>query len=90
MFKQSFVPWKFHSRHAAFEPSTSKKDSIKQVNILKGLVDAKLAANPEAYVLNITEDGVVNISAETSIGLLRGLATFSQLFYEHSDVRGRR
>lgn len=38
----------------------------------------------ESYTLNITEEGEVTITAASSIGLLYGLTTFTQLFYQHS------
>jgi hexosaminidase len=39
----------------------------------------------ESYQLQITLDGQVNIIANTSIGIVRGLTTFTQLFYQHYD-----
>ena len=39
----------------------------------------------ESYKLSMTVDGDVTITAASSIGLLYGLTTFTQLFYKHSD-----
>lgn len=38
----------------------------------------------ESYSLSIIESGLVHITAATSYGVLHGLETFSQLFYQHS------
>lgn len=38
----------------------------------------------ESYSLTIIESGLVHITAATSYGVLHGLETFSQLFYQHS------
>ncbi len=35
----------------------------------------------ESYSLNIPASGVVTLTAPSSLGLLRGLATFQQMFY---------
>lgn len=40
----------------------------------------------ESYTLSIAEDGLVNITAATSYGMLYSLETFTQLFYQHSDA----
>lgn len=39
----------------------------------------------ESYTLKLTADGDVTITANTSIGLVRGLTSFTQLFYHHTD-----
>lgn len=39
----------------------------------------------ESYELNLTEEGEVTITAASSIGILYGLTTLTQLFYLHSD-----
>jgi hexosaminidase len=38
----------------------------------------------EAYSLSIGEDGIAKLSSKSTFGILHGLETFSQLFYEHS------
>lgn len=89
--QQSYVPWKFHSRNADFEPSTSGKKRIRNVNLEQTQQDPPNVFKPlagevdESYSLQVTEDGEANIKAASSIGLVRGLTTFSQLFYAHSE-----
>ena len=43
-----------------------------------------LGSVDESYKLSMTEEGDVTITAASSIGLLYGLTTFTQLFYQHS------
>lgn len=38
----------------------------------------------ESYMLDMTSAGEVTVTANSSIGLLWGLTTFTQLFYAHS------
>jgi hexosaminidase len=85
---QTFVPWKFHARHSVFEPVSAQKEFVRVVNVLavKPTAPNLLNLSSESYSLHITEGGVANISSSTSIGLLRGLTTLSQLFYDHSEV----
>ena len=87
------MPWKFHPRNADFEPSSrdSRKKYIKTINLLQtgtdpaNLVKAHDGDVDESYSLSVTTSGEVTIKATTSIGIVRGLTTFTQLFYEHSD-----
>lgn len=86
--KRNFVPWKFHPRHSTFEPPrTGTKSTIRQVNVSKSQLSTSTGSNAEAYAVSVTEGGMATVSAATSIGLLRGLTTLSQLFYDHSEVR---
>lgn len=39
----------------------------------------------ESYTLSVSEDGDVTATAATSIGLVRALTTFTQLFFKHSQ-----
>lgn len=92
LFKQNFVPWRFHPRMSDFEPSfsasrrfvesiTLKQNETDPVNILKpneGQID-------EGYSLTIPISGDVLITSSSSIGLARGLNTFTQLFYAHTN-----
>jgi hexosaminidase len=86
-----FVPWKFHPRNSNFEPSTNNKKYISSVLLTqtgsdpKNLPTALAGDVDESYSLTVKESGEVAISAKTSIGLVRGLATFSQLFFKHSQ-----
>lgn len=95
LFKKSPVPWKQHPRHelSKFEPHPGPKKafvsslSITQKNLqhtlkpLAGEVD-------ESYNLTIAQDGKATINAVSSFGVIHGLETFVQLFYQHS-VSGR-
>jgi hexosaminidase len=48
------------------------------------LVKAKDGDVDESCSLSVTTGGDVTIKAATSIGIVRGLTTFTQLFYQHS------
>ena len=92
LFKQNFVPWKFHPRFSDFEPDAStNKVLIKTVALKQNGTDPEDILKPatgsvdESYALTVSDAGDVTISAVTSIGLAHGLTTFTQLFYEHSD-----
>ena len=41
----------------------------------------------ESYTLSVAKNGEVTVTAPSSIGLLYGLTTFSQLFFMHTDGR---
>lgn len=91
LFQDRFVPWKFHPRNSPFEPSlNSTQTFIRNVYITQNGADPENAFKPlagevdESYSLSITESGEVHIAATTSYGVLHGLETFSQLFYQHS------
>ena len=91
IFHRNFVPWKLRAPHEPFEPDAQEgKKSVKSLTInhengddtcykpLEGGIN-------ESYTLELTEDGAASIEAETSIGVLRGLETFVQLFYQHTS-----
>lgn len=91
IFQQTpYFSWKFHPRGWA-EPSPSPSPSlVTSVHIIlltsddsKPLADAD--STDESYILTLTTHGVATISANTSIGIARGLTTFTQLFYAHSS-----
>ncbi|KAL1632981.1 Glucosamine-6-phosphate isomerase (Glucosamine-6-phosphate deaminase) (GNPDA) (GlcN6P deaminase) [Diplodia intermedia] len=91
IFEHSFVPWKFHPRFSDFEPPTSDKQVISSIALQQTKPDPTNAITPlddtvdESYSLSVPESGEVVISAASSIGLLHGLTTFSQLFFKHSQ-----
>lgn len=84
------MPWKFHPRNSNFEPSTSDKVFIKHITLSLNTTDSPNILKPlagevdESYSLSIKLFGGVTIAASSSIGLVRGLTTFTQLFYKHS------
>ncbi|KAI4227637.1 MAG: hypothetical protein L6R36_002272 [Xanthoria steineri] len=91
LFNDTFVPWKFHPRHSDFEPPTNAtKTFIKNVAIQQNETDSSAVLKPmagevsENYTLSISTSGTVAITAISSIGILRALDTFTQLFYQHS------
>jgi hexosaminidase len=93
VFKEGFHPWKFHPRSWK-EPSLGKtaryvdhvnirllaKDTANVAKALAGDVD-------ESYTLELKENGVVTVAANSSIGIARGLTTFTQLFFQTSDEK---
>lgn len=91
LFDQNFIPWKFNPRLSDFEPEEGADSThISIITLTQTAPDSKDIHKPttdldESYTLEVTEDGKVDISAKTSIGLLYGLTTFSQLFYKHSS-----
>lgn len=91
LFNDAFIPWKFHPRNSNFEPSpNAPKVYISEVilmqnksdptNVFKAL-DGEL---DESYSLDITQDGKATVTSLTSVGILRALETFNQLFYQSS------
>ncbi|KAI4091166.1 MAG: hypothetical protein LQ344_004279 [Seirophora lacunosa] len=92
LFKDNFVPWKFHARHSNFEPAANaSRIYIRTVTIQQNATDSAAILKPlagevnERYTLSITTAGDVAITAVSSIGILRALETFTQLFYQHSS-----
>jgi hexosaminidase len=49
-----------------------------------GILKPAIGEVDESYSLQVAVNGEVTITANTSVGLSRGLTTFSQLFYKHS------
>ena len=93
IYDNSLVPWKFFPRNSDFAPSISaSRTYINEIDILQTQADPGNVFKPlagqfdESYNLSITTDGKATISALTSIGCLRGLETFSQLFYQHPQI----
>ncbi|KAF2115519.1 glycoside hydrolase superfamily [Lophiotrema nucula] len=90
IFKQSFVPWKFRPKGWK-EPDSNDCTYVAgiELNLLKD--DPENVAKPlagevdESYALSLTEDGQATVSANSSVGLIRGLNTFTQLFFAHSQ-----
>lgn len=92
LFEQNFVPWKFHPRHSNFEPAINASCAyIKTVHLEQTENDPANVTKPlageadESYSISIATDGQVTITAASSVGIARGLTTFTQLFYKHSS-----
>lgn len=91
LFEQNFIPWKFRPRLSSFEPEEDANATyISSIVLIQTAADSIDIMKPsidldESYTLDVLSNGTVKISAKTSIGLLYGLTTFSQLFYKHSN-----
>ncbi|KPI40007.1 Beta-hexosaminidase 2 [Cyphellophora attinorum] len=86
-----FIPWKFHSRHDAFEPAENQNASmltslyIYQSTCPSSSFDAAAFFDgDESYEIDVTE-GVARINAVSSIGIINALGTFKQLVLSHSS-----
>ncbi|XPS69022.1 Beta-N-acetylhexosaminidase [Ascochyta lentis] len=90
IFKQSFYPWRFHPR-SWDEPTPEKAKYIDHVDIRllvsepSNVTNALAGEVDESYTLSLTDSGVASIAANSSVGIARGLTTFTQLFFQHSD-----
>lgn len=91
IFKDGFYPWKFHPRNWE-EPSQDKKARyVDRVDIRLLAKDIAYVAKglagdaDESYTLELNENGVATVAANSSIGIARGLTTFTQLFFQTSD-----
>ncbi|MBE3042980.1 family 20 glycosylhydrolase, partial [Candidatus Bathyarchaeota archaeon] len=92
VFQQNFIPWKLRPPHSDFEPDLKDdKKLVTSLTINQASEGDDTCYGPlageidESYSFELTEDGAATIEAETSIGVLRGLETFSQLFYQHTS-----
>ncbi|KAI9810347.1 MAG: N-acetyl-glucosamine-6-phosphate deacetylase [Pycnora praestabilis] len=92
LFVNNFVPWKFHPRNFDFEPSANQTRTyihnivLQQTSIDSGDSYTPLAGQvDESYTLSISTVGNVSVSAPSYIGILHGLETLTQLFYQYSD-----
>ncbi|KAH6634323.1 glycoside hydrolase family 20 protein [Chaetomium sp. MPI-SDFR-AT-0129] len=91
IFDSKFVPWKLHKPRSKWEPDVHKDQKfLKTLKIVQTGKDHPSAFKPlagevdESYNLTVSAAGDVKLSAVSSIGVLHGLETFSQLFYQHS------
>lgn len=89
---ESLIPWMLHARDSEFEPPPCK-DSMKyiaSVDISGALGGYQARLKPsqvdESYSISVTKSGSVQIQAMSSVGAIRALDTFTQLFYRHSQV----
>lgn len=91
VLQQNIVPWKFYPSSTELEPdinSTQRQEVevvlIKEVREIRN-GSSSSSQNPEAYSLQMGEDGTTTIEIITAQGGLHALETFSQLFYAHSQ-----
>lgn len=88
-----FVPWKFHSRMRRFEPQFRRPFqaiTTVQINQQSSMVGDRISAEDflggdESYSIAISETGSAEINSTSTLGTIRALQTFEQLFYAHSD-----
>ena len=93
--KTHFVPWKTHPRHSNFEPSSATDDKetavLKQLRITQVHCPLKTKLDPEVFFAGdesyelIIEQGTATINSNSTLGTIRALQTFEQLFYAHSN-----
>jgi hexosaminidase len=81
-----------HKRNSKFEPDLYQAQKfVKALSIVQTEHDTPTTFKPldgavdESYNLTLSTDGIAKLSAVSSTGVLRGLETFSQLFYKHSQ-----
>lgn len=94
IFNEEFVPWKFHPRNTIQEhepaPRGVAKTYLKTLAITQTGTDDPSTFKPlagkvdESYNLTISTDGAASLIAASSTGILRGLESFTQLWYLHS------
>lgn len=93
IFNHGLYPWMFHPRNEtqSFQPNLSDRSFLKTLEITQTGKDNSSTFKPlagevdESYELSIKTDGKAAISAVSSIGVLRALETFTQLFYTYSN-----
>jgi len=93
IFDDKFVPWMLYDRGqlSRHEPDVYKGQKwLTTFKIWQTAEDRPSAFKPlagevdESYKLEVTANGEVTLTAVSSIGILRGLETFTQLFFQHS------
>ena len=94
IFSSKFVPWKFHPRRASFEPvPTDSKTFISRLQVNQesqgtNFDAAAFFAADESYTISISADGQAIATSNSTLGSIRALQTFEQLFYAHSSGCG--
>ncbi|KAK3953150.1 glycoside hydrolase superfamily [Pseudoneurospora amorphoporcata] len=94
IFSKNFVPWMLQPRGklSQFEPDVYKGQKwIKSLEIVQTTKDANTTIKPalagevsEEYNLTLSAEGDAKLTADSYIGVLHGLETFTQLFFQHS------
>lgn len=91
IYKHNLFPWKFHPRDWKEPSSRQKSIRVSRIDIHLLSSDPANVAKPlagsvdESYTLDLTEKGIATIRANSSVGVARGLTTFAQLFFIHSN-----
>lgn len=88
----NFVPWKFYSKTVTWEPAMSGTEqtiTTIQINQMSPAETSSSATDffsgDESYSITISESGVAEINSNSTLGTMRALQTFEQLFYAHSS-----
>ncbi|KAF3906073.1 Beta-hexosaminidase [Orbilia brochopaga] len=96
LFKDRFIPWMFHKKGEDFTPKFTRKDvEINRLVITQTDPEPDNSADiviDESYTLTIMQDGdanrgVIEIKGKSSLGVLHGLTSLTQLFYFDGDNR---
>ncbi|KIW73519.1 hypothetical protein PV04_01632 [Phialophora macrospora] len=90
-----FVPWKLHKRNANFEPDPgAPRHYISRLQIEQRdcpepetFRPTSFFAGDESYEI-LVNNGTAFVKSNSSIGTIRGLQTFQQLFFAHSAFSG--
>lgn len=84
MFGYNFVPDKFRSTRARFEPSlTHSALRIEEIVFIEES-DVPASISREAYAIEISKDGKTVINVVSPLAALRAFDTLCPVFYEHS------
>ncbi|KAK0745964.1 glycoside hydrolase family 20 protein [Schizothecium vesticola] len=93
IFRTPFAPYALrkHGNLSGFEPDVYAGQTwLDTLQITQLAADKPSTFRPragdvdESYNLTISADGHTKLTAVSSIGILRGLETFTQLFYQHT------
>jgi hexosaminidase len=91
IFQQNLYPWKFRPRDWEEPLPQTHTTLISEINVKLLAKDSQDATKPlagevdESYTVTLSDEGKATIAANSSVGIARGLVTFTQLFYTHSD-----
>ncbi|KAK1752376.1 family 20 glycosyl hydrolase [Echria macrotheca] len=94
IFSDGFVPWMLRKRGQLykFEPDLHQGQKwLQKLDIIQTTHDKPCTFKPlagevdEAYNLTISADGKAKLRAVSYVGVLHGLETFTQLFFQHSQ-----
>ncbi|EPE07835.1 glycoside hydrolase family 20 protein [Ophiostoma piceae UAMH 11346] len=91
IFQTGLVPWKLHPKNSLdkYEPNLWAAGSYVSKLVITQSGNDSNAVKPdtldESYNLTLSAAGIATLSAPTYVGVLRGLESFSQLFYKHTS-----
>lgn len=90
-----FVPWKLHKRKSSFEPDAeAPRHHLSVLQIQQSTCPSQRAFHPPAFLAGdesyeiIIDHMTALIKSNCTAGSLRGLQTFTQLYYAHSTFTG--